>query len=299
VRGSDLAHAWALYVGAGLAESQSDHAEARRMFEACLELRRKLGNPVDIAATLSTLTLARLQSGDIGGAEQSELEALGIFREVGDKLGEAICLVHLGQVCQRAGKDGEARARLQEGLRVAEQIKNKEAEGECRLVLGELAYEAGVLSDAEASFERSLVVCREAADKRGEANATRWLGKCDGQQGRVAGGLEKLRAALRAYVLFEMWEELLGCLDDIAELMAVGDRQRAARLLSAVAQARDRLQLPRTPKEDSAARERLGALRKSLGDALFIEQWERGEALDIREAIAQALATDDEPALAA
>ncbi len=299
IRASDVAQAWALYVGAGLAESQSDHAEARRMFEACLELRRRLGNPVDIAATLSTLALARLQAGDIGGAEQSELEALRIFREVGDKLGEAICLLHLGQICQRSGKDVEAHDRLQEGLAVAEQIQNKEVEAECQLVLGELAYDAGLVPESESRFKRSLIVCREAADKRGEANATRWLGKCDGQRGRVAGGLEQLRAALRAYVSFEMWEELLGCLDDIAALKVAGDIQRAARLLSAVAQARDRLQLPRTPREDEAVQEKLGALRTALGDAPFNEQWERGKALDIREAIAQALAEDEEPVLAA
>ena len=52
IQESDLAQAWALYVGAVLAEAQSDHAEALRMLEKCLQLRRRLGNPVDIAATL-------------------------------------------------------------------------------------------------------------------------------------------------------------------------------------------------------------------------------------------------------
>ena len=94
-------------------------------------------------------TLARLQAGDIGGAEQSELEALRIFREVGDKLGEAICLLHLGQICQRSGKDVEAHDRLHEGLAVAEQIQNKEVEAECQLVLGELAYDAGLVPESE------------------------------------------------------------------------------------------------------------------------------------------------------
>ncbi len=37
IQASDIAHAWALYVGAALAESQSDHAEARRMLETCLD----------------------------------------------------------------------------------------------------------------------------------------------------------------------------------------------------------------------------------------------------------------------
>ena len=81
--GVGTAKAWALYVGATLAEAQSDHAEARTMFEACLELRRGLGNQVDIAATLSTLSLARLRGGDTESAEQGEQEALKIFREIG------------------------------------------------------------------------------------------------------------------------------------------------------------------------------------------------------------------------
>ncbi|MGB2816643.1 MAG: hypothetical protein WBC37_05420, partial [Burkholderiaceae bacterium] len=84
VRDSDLAHAWALYIGAGLAESQSDHAEARTMLEQCLALRRASGRPIDIAATLSTLSLARLQSGDTEAAERGEQEALKIFRVLGD-----------------------------------------------------------------------------------------------------------------------------------------------------------------------------------------------------------------------
>ena len=98
IQASSIAQAWALYVGAALAESQSDHAEARKMLETCLELRRRLGNPVDIAATLSTLSLARLQAGDAREAAAGEAEALEIFTRLGDRVGEAIGLLHLGQI---------------------------------------------------------------------------------------------------------------------------------------------------------------------------------------------------------
>ncbi|HEY5325174.1 MAG TPA: hypothetical protein VIK58_20275, partial [Caldimonas sp.] len=99
IQASPIAQAFALYVGAALAESQSDHAEARKMLETCLELRRGLGSEVDIAATLSTLSLARLQGGDADEAAAGENEALQIFRRLGDRVGEAICLLHLGQIC--------------------------------------------------------------------------------------------------------------------------------------------------------------------------------------------------------
>ena len=93
IQASPIAQAWALYVGAALAESQSDHAEARKMLETCLGLRRAQGNEVDIAATLSTLSVARLQAGDAVEAAAGESEALQIFRRLEDRIGEA-CRTH-------------------------------------------------------------------------------------------------------------------------------------------------------------------------------------------------------------
>ena len=78
--------------------AKRDHAEARRMLENCLELHRKLGNQVDVAATLSTLSLARLKAGDAIAAAASEREALAMFRALGEAEGEAIGLLHLGQI---------------------------------------------------------------------------------------------------------------------------------------------------------------------------------------------------------
>ncbi|HET7526647.1 MAG TPA: NB-ARC domain-containing protein, partial [Burkholderiaceae bacterium] len=98
VRASDVALAHALFVEAALATDENDHAEARKMLETCLALRRRLGSLVEIAATLSTLSLVRLQGGDASGAAESEREALAIFRDLGEQLGEAIGLLHLGQI---------------------------------------------------------------------------------------------------------------------------------------------------------------------------------------------------------
>src|SRR4030095_9099429 len=82
---SDIAHAHALYVGAALADNQSDYAEAARMLDLCLDLRRRIGNPVDVAATLSMLGTVRLHEGDADRARKCDAEALAIFREVGDR----------------------------------------------------------------------------------------------------------------------------------------------------------------------------------------------------------------------
>jgi predicted ATPase/class 3 adenylate cyclase len=298
VQEQNVPKAWALYVGATLAWAQSDHSEARAMFEACLDLRRAMGNQVDIAATLSTLSLARLRAGDTDAAEQGEQEALKIFRSVEDRYGEAISLLHLGQICYRADKENESRGYLQECLALVQRIGNKEAEGECHLMLGELAFDEGDFAGAENSFKRSLTLCRELGDKRGEADATRWVGRCDIQRGAREQASERFLTALSAYSSFEMWEELLYCLEDVASVAADVDPARAVLLLSAVRAARERMQLPHSPKTAAKIATRLSALRQALGEELFLAKAGEGERLDILEAVAQAKAPAHEPALA-
>ncbi|MDE2160349.1 MAG: hypothetical protein KGJ30_15655, partial [Burkholderiales bacterium] len=143
VQQSDRAHAHALYVGAALAQSQGDHAQARQMLEVCLALRRGLGDAFDIAATLSTLSVARLSGGDAAGARACETEALAIFRRIGAEVGVAIGLLHLGQIEAWAGDADRARAGLLECQALSASLAHQEVEGECEFMLGMLAHEAG------------------------------------------------------------------------------------------------------------------------------------------------------------
>ncbi len=227
IQTSDLAKAWALYVGAALAESQSDHDEARQMLEQCLALRRRLGNPIEVAATLSTLSLAQLRAGDAVAAAEGEREALRIFRETGDRRGEAISLLHLAQVAFYTGTDTEASSNLEQCLAIARDIRHQELEGECELQSGEISFWLGETDQAVLWFKRSLTLCREAADKRGEANALRWLGKCDLRKRDRASARTRLTDALRAFRSFEMWDELLACLEDFAELCQLEGRPKS------------------------------------------------------------------------
>src|SRR5204863_9495427 len=82
--------AHALYVGGVLATNQSDHTEATKMLTESLVIRRGLGNARETAAALSTLSTLHLQRGDLAKAREYEEEAIPIFRELGDGIGEAI-----------------------------------------------------------------------------------------------------------------------------------------------------------------------------------------------------------------
>jgi len=290
VQASDIAHAHALYVGAGLADSQSSHAEALRMLETCLALRRGLGQPIDIAAALSTLSLVRLHMGDATGAREGEAEAVQIFRDAGNRVGEAIGMLHLGEIYTYTGDDAEARQHVLQGLGIAREIKNMEIETECERMLGELALEANDVGAASAHFTRSLAVCREAEDKRGEATALWWQGKADLAAGNADSAWIRMSGALRAFQAFEMYAEMLGCLEDLGALLHSRYAfDEAIRLYASVATSRERLALARSPRSARATQNRIDTLRGELGVAAFDVAWNEGRTWDIEKAIRRAL----------
>ena len=291
VQASDVARAWGLYTGAVLSSSQGEHAEARTMLEECLALRRSLGNPVQVAATLSTLALTRLQTGDPAGAEQCEQEALAIFREHGDRVGEAIGLLHLGQIAMYGRNDRLAKTEVEQARTVAREISHHEVHGESELLLGELALVAREPTEAIALFESSLTVCREAADKRGEAQALRWLGKTDLEQGRLLPARQRLGEALRAFDAFDMREEVVCTLEDhVGLLLAEGHAEVAAELGGAAEQARARLALLMSPRDQIFRRATAARVCAALGAELFDAAWHRGRRLEAGDAVRAALA---------
>jgi len=286
VRESDVAHGHALYVGAALAVSQGDYDEARRMLESCLVLRRRLGNPLDIASTLSTLSMARLPVGDTDGARAAEQEALGIFRELGDLENQAIGLQHLGQIEQYGGHRAESLKYLQECLTLACSIKHQELEGDCERQLGELAYEGGDFAKASRHVKRSLTICRDAGDKRGEVLATWWLGKILLREGDLEGARRSLTTAVSAFRAFDMREDLVIGLGDISQLaVAEGRASLAVQLAAAVDGTSAKLALRRSPHDAQCWAAHVETLRASATADDFETAWATGQRWDIDEAL--------------
>ena len=261
------------------------------MLETCLMLYRRLGNEIEVAATLSTLAQARLQAGDAVGAEASEREALTLFRALGHKSGEAIGLLHLGQIAVYVGNGELAESSLNECLQIAKAIENREVEGEAELRLGENAFEAGRPVEALRHVERSLAICCGAGDRRGEAHAEYWLGKTHLDAGNVDEARRRLSEALLAFRDFEMREELVDCLEDHAELARLeGHAELAVRLAGAARQYRGRLDIARSPKAERRWLARLAALRSALPEPMFDSAWELGGRIELDVALRDAQA---------
>ena len=291
VQASDMAQAFALYVGASLAETQSDYAEAREMLETCLALRRALGNPFDIASALSTLSPARLQAGDVVGASAAEREALELFRQISHRIGEMVALVHLGQIDLYVGNDARAREHFEQGLLIARSIKHQEGEATAELLLGQTAFETGDPQRAEVLLQRSLSVCLASGDKRGAATATWWLGRLDLHGDKAEQARDHLAEALRAFRAFEMRIELLSCLEDHATLAAqTGLVAMAVKLAAAMSSLRTRLGLARPPRGEQRWQLQLDALKQTAAADVFATCWAEGEVWDLENAMSSALA---------
>ena len=289
VQASDRAHAFALYAGAALAETQSDHAEARQMLQTCLALRRRLGNPVEIAATLSTLSISLLSCGDVDGAAACEREAVELFTAAGDTVGVCIGLLHLGQCAIALGDEKQARSDLDQSLALARSIMHNEAEAECELLLGSIEFDAGKTSAAKLHFTSSQATCLGAGDKRGSAHALRWLGKVDLVEGRLEQARQRVSDALQDFHSFEMREDVFACIEDLAQLAALqGQAGLAAQLAAAVGRSRVRLALDRLPRQEQRWQAWLDTQRTSLGDAEFDAAWAVGRGWEIDEAMRRA-----------
>lgn len=283
VQASDMAHAHAAYVGAALAESQGDHAEARRLLEECLALRRRLGNPVEIAATLSTLSPARLQAGDAEGAAACEREALDLFRSLEDRIGETIGLLHLGQIAVYQGDAPAAQSHLGDCLAIARELGHREVEGEAEWLLGQCAFDSDRIDEAQRLLERSLAVCRAAADRRGEARALHWLGKVALRTADLGSARTNLAQAMQTFRDFEMREELVAALEADAELaLRLGAAALGARLAGSAQEHRDRLDLVRSPVREAQWRNLRAELRAAMQEPEFDREWRalQGSELD-------------------
>ena len=175
-----------------------------------------------------------------------------------------------------------------------------EIESECERILGELALEAGDVNGASERFGRSLEVCRAAEDKRGEATALWWQGKADVAARKSELAWIRLSGALRAFQAFEMYAEILGCLDDIADLLHMcALRGEAACVYAVIERFRSRLALSQSPRFEIRRKARIDALRRALSEAGFDTACAKGSAWSIEQTIRYALSSAMPQAVAA
>jgi len=109
-------------------------------------------------------------------ALQSWEQALVIYRQIGDRGGEAASLGNLGNAYQSLGQYQQAIAFQQQSLDIARDIGNRRGERTSLRSLGTAYDSLGEYQRAIEFYQQSLDIDRETRDRRGEANSLGNLG---------------------------------------------------------------------------------------------------------------------------
>jgi predicted ATPase/class 3 adenylate cyclase len=251
--GSDVARPLrtkVLYGAATLASTQDNFDRAIDLWEASLALSREVGDNKVAASALNALGLTALQQGDVEGAATRFEESLALSRELGDPWAIARALNSLGQTAYVQADYDQAEALFEECLALMRQAGSVSHSAVTLLYLGHVARERGEPARALALSQEGLALSQGLGDKL-----------------RMVRGLEGLATAAAA----------------------LGQAERAVRLLGAAASVRDVLGSARHPMDRSAVERAEGALRAALGDAAYAAAWNAGRALSLEEAVYEAL----------
>ncbi|MDZ4798615.1 MAG: tetratricopeptide repeat protein, partial [Bryobacteraceae bacterium] len=191
--GADPARIW-LELGVPAIRALLDSSQRNQALSAMDSLTARIGPPEvirswaeansDPAARLKgdqdapgreRLAQALLQAGrlfqDLYRQEEARsfmLEALPIFREVGDRLGEANCIMSLGDIALRRSDHEQARLRFLEALPIYREVGDRLGEANCIKSLGNIALDRSDHEQARLRFLEALPIYREFGDRLGE-----------------------------------------------------------------------------------------------------------------------------------
>jgi predicted ATPase/class 3 adenylate cyclase len=300
VQAQDAAQAFVLYCGAALAQTQGDYEDAKTMLETCLELRRKLNNPGDIAATLSTLSAAYQSAGHIELARETDRQALALFLDVKQPVNAAIAHVQLAQYALFANDLDDAQNNLEKALALARTHKHPETENDCERVGGELEFERGNYSAATQRIAKSLNICLAAHDRRGAALALWWLAKVGLAMGEVGDAKQRLSNAIAAFHAFEMREPLIGCLEDVAYLSFLATDASeamkselafamAVRLAASAEALRTRFKLNRSASSAKRWEAEVSQMRSAMQASVYEVARNQGQQWELADAVQAAI----------
>jgi tetratricopeptide (TPR) repeat protein/transcriptional regulator with XRE-family HTH domain len=179
-----------------------DHDQALGRYASSLRLYRQLGNRHGEARVHQNLGVLAERQRRYADALGHAEQALRLCEAIGDKASEAVALNSVGWCHGLLGNCHRARAFCRRALTLSAEVGDRWREGCIWDSLGYAEHQLGNLAEATACYQRALSLHREAGHRFQEAFALSHLG--DAQ--RTAGELARAR---------ESWQQALAILEDL------------------------------------------------------------------------------------
>ena len=269
----------ALLSAAWLAAEQGDCAEADRLALQALELFRALGDRRNEGEALNALGWSADRRGDMERALRYFEQSYRAFSELSDESPRVLTTMHLANWLAARGESEDARRLYVEAARTFERHGLDDAHASALFHLGSMDERSGDLVAARRSYEASRDVARRIDNKRVLAEALVALGHVNASEGLIE---EAGRSYAEAVAIQLELADRLGAarsLEHLAAVLSRDDAQVAARLLGAAKTQRTAFADTASPTEAEEAREIEHAVRAALGDARFEEEASSGAAL--------------------
>jgi len=175
----------------------SKFREALQSWEQALTLYREIGNLLGEADSLGNLGNA---CGSLGRYEEAIdylLHQLEIAREIGHRPEEANSLNNLGNVYYYQGRYDQAIEYHQQSLKIARKIGYRCGEANSLGNLGNAYHSLGLYDKARDYHQQKLEIAREIEDRSGEVNSLGNLGDTYNHLGRYAEAIECQQQSLK------------------------------------------------------------------------------------------------------
>ncbi len=150
--------------------------EALRFWEESLRIYREIGDRLGEANSLGNLGIAYANLGQYQKAIDFYKQTLEIAIEIGDRPGEAYSLVNLGLTYQNLGQYQRAIDFYQQSLKISRQIGDRKAEARILGNLGNAYVDPGQYQRAIDFYQQSLKISRQIGDRKAEAGILGNLG---------------------------------------------------------------------------------------------------------------------------
>lgn len=166
--------------------------QARRLSEACAYQR-------GIAGSLRNAAFAHYVLADLEAAIGESLESLRLFREIGDRHGEAQARAILGFVYWTLGNYDQALTEAFQALRAAEEQDDKWGMGWCSTLIGGVYQSLRDYEQAVRYHQRSHALFAEIAVALGEARSLIGIGAAQHAMGQTEKALECINRSLEIF----------------------------------------------------------------------------------------------------
>lgn len=271
-----------------------DFNEAIASCDRAIALQRAIADESGLAASLSSLGVARHFRGELDVAEIAVTESLEIRTRLCDDAGIATCLSNLASLAQTRGDLAQATALAEESAAIYRRLSNHSGLAHALMQIGLVAAAEREHDRAEAVFGEVLALQREAGDTANMQYALSSLAAAAYGRRRYELALTRFREALDLLGIVPNKSALAKTLEDMAKtIAAIGDAAKAARLLGAAQTLRSTIGSPIFPAERSEYDAEVARIRARLGDDAFLVQWRIGLSMTPERALDEARGRSD------